>query len=107
MQAGISQHGITLGKLMHRGGVQFVGMGHGASGIVGYGKVPSRKLRLSCLVPRTRDSVSDARFRLCHGIGGEGMAEILHDIEAFAAANHAQTDYVIVRVKQVGAVRRR
>ncbi len=41
------------------------------------------------------------------GIVGEGVAEILDDVETVSTANHAQPDHVVGRVEQVGAVRGR
>ena len=49
-------------------------------------------------------SRGDALFHLGRRIVREGVAEILHDVEAVSASNHAQPDHVIGRVEQVRAM---
>jgi len=48
----------------------------------------------------------DAVFYFRQRIVGEGVAEILHDVEAVSVADYAHPDYVVCRVQQVGAMRR-
>ena len=52
---------------------------------------------------RQRDPV----FHFVGRVVGEGMAEVLHDVQAVSVANHAQPDHVVGRVEQVRAMRGR
>ena len=71
----------------------------------------SRSRRCSSGRPlRRRFSFTAAAIALLHFDGrivGEGMAEVLHDVEAVSATNHAQPDDVVGRVEQVRAMRGR
>ena len=49
----------------------------------------------------------DVIFYFCRRIIGEGVAEVLNDVELVSAANHAQPDHVVGRVEQVRAMGRR
>ena len=64
------------------------------------------EIRLFGLMARLRHRGRNAILYFGCGIVGEGMAEILHDVEPVSAADHAQPDHVVSRVEQVGAMRR-
>ena len=106
MQAGVGENGVALRKLMNRGGAELVGLCHGAGRVVCNEQIAAGEVGLAGLAARLRHSRRNAVLHFGRGIIGEGMAEVLHDIQPVSAADHAQPDHVISRVEQVRAMRR-
>ena len=106
MQTRIGEHGVTLRKFMHWFGAEFVRLRHGARRSVCVRKIASRESRLIGLMSRLSKRRRNLLLYFCQGIIGEGMAEVLHNVEPVSAADHAQPDHVIGRVEQVRAMRR-
>ncbi len=105
MQARISENGVTLGERMNWCGAEFVGLRHGTCCVVYVGEIASNEGRLVGLTPRLRQRCRDLVLHFRQGIVGEGMAEVLHNVEPVSAADHTQPDHVISRVEQVDAMR--
>ena len=107
MQTRIGENGVTLCKFMHQPGAESVGLRHGACRVVCIGEIASRESRLIGLMSRLGERCRDLLLHFCHRIIGEGMAEVLHNVEPVSAADHTQPDHVKGRVEQVCAMRRR
>ena len=97
MQAGVGEHGVALCKLMNGGGSELIGLRHGTGDIVGSGQIAAGEIRLVRLTARLRHGCGDAVFEFGRGVIGEGVTEILHDVEAIAAAHYAHADDVVRR----------
>src|SRR5579862_10032171 len=101
MQARVGEHGRVLGELADRLGSESIDLGHGTSDAVGVLRVAALQLRLAELLAFLLDGGGNVVFYLNRGIVGEGMAEVLNNVELVPAANHAQPDHVVSRVEQV------
>ena len=101
------EYGVALRELLNGGGAEFVRLRHGAGRVIRRGKIAAGESWLLRLVARLRHGRRNSLLHLRSGIIGEGVAEILHDVEPVAAANHAQADHIVSRVEQIGAMRRR
>ena len=88
MQAGVGQHRVTLGKLTNGGGAELVRLRHGAGRIVGSGQIAAGESRLVGLVPRLRHRRCNPILHFRGGLTGEGMAEVLHNVQPVSAPNH-------------------
>ena len=78
-----------LRKLMNGGGAEFVRVRHGAGGIVSAGQVAAGDIRLLRVMPRLHYCRGNVLLYF-RGRGiGEGVAEVLHNIQIVSAANHA------------------
>lgn len=107
MQAGVGKHGGVLGQPANGEGSKFVGLGHGASSAIGVLLVEALQLGVAELLTFLLHGAGNVVFYFCRGKVGEGMAEVLNNIELVSAANHAQPDHVVGRVEQVRAMGRR
>src|ERR1700730_15283169 len=86
---------------MNGGGAEFVRLRHGAGCVVRSEQVAPSQKWLPDLSPGCGHSCRNPVLHLRCGIIGEGMAEILYDVETIRASHHPQPDHVISRVKQV------
>ena len=68
-------------------------------------EIEALQVFLPGLVSRLIHGGGDAFFHFGCGIVGEGVAEVLHDVQMVTTTNHAQPDHVIGRVEQVRAMR--
>ena len=107
MHTGVSHHRIALRELMNGRAAKFIGLCHRARRSICIGQIAARKIRLAGLAPHLRHRCRDPLLQFRRRIIGEGVAEILHNIQPVSAAHHAQPDNVISRVEQVGSMRRR
>ena len=105
VQAGVSENREAFGKFANGRGSEFVGLRHRARGVIGSEQVATLQFGASAAMTHLIHSGGDAVFHLDGRIVGEGMTEILHDIQLVSATNHAQPDHVVGRVKQVRAMR--
>ncbi len=69
-------------------------------------QIAARQIRLAGLVAQLRHRGGDAVLHFGRQNIGEGVAEVLDDVQPVSAANHTQPDHVIGRVEQVRAMRR-
>ena len=99
VQAGECEYGKAFGQFADGSGAQFVGLGHGASGVIGGEQVATLQFGASAAMTLLIHCGRDAVFHLDGRIVGKGMAEILDDIQAVSATNHAQPDNVLGRVE--------
>jgi hypothetical protein len=107
MQAGKCEHGVALGKLLNGGRAQFVGLRHRAGYGVRRPQITAPQIRLAAVPTHLCNRGGNSGLHLVGRVVREGMAKILHDVEAVATGNHAQPYNVESRVEQVGTMWRR
>ena len=81
-KAGVSEHGEAFGEFADGSGAQFVGLGHGASGVIGGEQVATLQFGASAAMTLLIHCGRDAIFHFDGRIVGKGVAEVLNDIEA-------------------------
>lgn len=105
MQAGVGEHRRAFREIAKGGGAELIGLRHGTSGAVGLREIKAGQRRTASLLARLVDGEGNPVLHFSRGIGGEDVAEILHDVQALSAPNHTQPDHVVGRVEQVRAMR--
>ena len=106
MEAGVGEHGGAFREFVNGSGSEFVGVRHRTGRVISGLHIVARQYGLAVLMTALIDGRGDALFHLGGGIIGQGVAEILHDVETISASNHAQPDHVVGRVEQVRAMGR-
>ena len=105
-KAGVGQYSKALRELANGGGSKLVGVRHGTGSIVGDQQIATRQSGLSGFMARLTHRDCDSVLQFCQGVRGEGVAEVLNDVETISAANHTHTYDVVSRVEQIRSVRR-
>ena len=105
-QAGVSEDSAAFSRLAIGRDLDFVGMRHGAGSVISSKPVAVLQGGPIRLETRLIHGGGDVLFHFRRRIFEEGIAEVLHNIDLFAATNYAQPDDIVGWIQQVGAMRR-